>query len=183
MTSNALIDPAPPVNAQDKVDTIFKGVEKDFGFIPDGLLLYGISPPLLEAFLANFSYFMTHEELSPELFGMIRYLNSTGVGCSYCIDFNAGFLINLGKTPEQLQAAQENVDNAPLSDPEKVLLKIALASLKNPDGVTQDELQRARDQGFTDKNIFDAVVAAASNRAFTTVLKTFNVIQQGTSFS
>ncbi|MEN8178594.1 MAG: hypothetical protein ABFS39_08220 [Pseudomonadota bacterium] len=183
MTSSALINPAPPEDEKEMVAAVFKDIGEQFGFVPDGLILYGISPPLLKAFIDNFSYFITHEKLSQKLFGLIRYLNSSSVSCPYCIDFNTGFLMNLGVSQEQLKATRENLQQAPLNESEKVLLEIAMAALENPEGVTSDVLQRAGDLGLTDRDIFDAVAQAVSNRAFTSVLKTFDVIRQGASFN
>lgn len=179
MTSHTLISPQVPSEDKEKVNAIFKGIEEHLGFIPDGLKLYGISPPLLEYFVGNIGYFLAHPELSQELLAMIRYLVSSNANCSFCIDFNASILINnLDKTAEQLQAAQENPDNAPLSSSDIVLLKIALAAIENPEGISQEDIQNAHDQGFSDRNVFDAVVIASNNMAFTHVLKTFKIEQQ-----
>lgn len=180
MSTNVLINPQVPSDEQQKVDAIFSGIEEHMGFVPDGLKLYSVSPTLLENFVANVGYFMSHPELSQELLAMIRYLVSSDAGCSFCIDFNAGLLINkLGKTAEQLQAAQENIDDAPLQASEIVLLKIALAAISNPEGVTAEDMKKVRDHGFSDRNIFDAVAIAANNKAFTHVLRTFKVEHQG----
>ncbi|MBV2091030.1 MAG: hypothetical protein KUF72_09075 [Candidatus Thiodiazotropha sp. (ex Ctena orbiculata)] len=182
MNTTALIDPTPPNEDMESVEAIFKSIEKSFGLLPDGLVLYGISPPLLKSFVDSFSYLANHDQLSQQLLGLIRYLNSNSVECPYCIDFNAGFLVGLGTTPEQLQATLEEIGNAPLNENEKALLSFTMKSLNEPENITREDLQTVRDCGFTDRNIFDAVVAAANNRAFTTVLKTFDVIQQGASF-
>ena len=179
MTINVLINPEIPAEDKDKVDAIFKSVEEHMGFVPDGLRLYGISPPLLESFVASVGYFMAHPILSQELLTMIRYLVSSDAGCSFCIDLNAARLINLGKTHDQLIAAKKNVEDAPLTDAEKILLKIALAAINNPEAVSRENLQKAQEQGYTDRNIFDAVAVATSNMAFTHMLKTFKVEHQG----
>ncbi|MEW8626031.1 MAG: hypothetical protein AB2551_09785 [Candidatus Thiodiazotropha sp.] len=182
MNTTALIDPTPPNEEMESVEAIFKSIEKSLGLLPDGLVLYGISPPLLKTFVDSFSYFVNHDQLSQELLGLIRYLNSNSVECPYCIDFNAGFLIGLGKTPEQLQATLEEIDNAPLNENEKALLSFTMKSLNEPESITREDIQAVRNFGFSERDIFDAVVAAANNRAFTTVLKTFDVIRQGASF-
>jgi len=179
MTTNVLINPQVPTEDADKVAVIFKGIEEHLGFIPDGLRLYSISPPLLETFVGTVGYFMSHPELSQELLAMIRYLVSTKSNCSFCMDFNKSILINLGKTPEQLQAARENASNAPLTDSEIILLNIALAAIDNPEGVSKSDIEKAQGAGFTERNIFDAVVIASNNKAFTHVLRTFKVEQQG----
>jgi len=179
MTNTVLINSNIPAEDKEKVDTILKSVEENMGFVPDGLRLYAISPPLLESFMGNIGYFMGHQTLSQELLAMIRYLVSSDAGCSFCIDFNSGLLMNQGKTAEELQAARENADNAPLNANEKVLLKLALAAIDNPEGVSQADIQKARDVGFTDRDVFDVVAVAANNKAFTHVLRTFKIEHQG----
>ena len=179
MTTNVLINPQTPAEDKEKVEAIFKSVKEHMGFVPDGLKLYAISPPLLESFMASIGYFMAHPELSQELLIMIRYLLSSDAGCSFCIDLNTARLIDLGKTHEQLLAAKNNVVDAPVTDAEKVLLNIALASAHKPEGVNQGDIQKARDHGFSDRNIFDAVAVATGNVAFTSLLKTFKVEHQG----
>ena len=126
MSSNPLITPTVATEDQAQVDAIFKGVEEHLGFVPDGLRLYSISPPLLEGFVKNIGYFMTHPKHSQRLLAMIRYLVSSNAGCTFCIDFNSGLLMNMGVTAEQLQASQENSDNAQLEEAEKVILKSKL---------------------------------------------------------
>lgn len=178
MTS-ALITPTPPVEDTEKVNAIFASIEDQIGYVPDGIRLYGISPPLLEAFMGNIAYFMAHPRLSQELLAMIRYLVSSDASCSFCIDFNEGLLLNMGKTDEGLKAARENADSAPLPESEKVLLKIALAALENPVGVSKADIEASLEQGFSERDVFDAVVVGANNKAFTHVLRTFNIESQG----
>ena len=175
MTTNTLIKPEVPTEDISKVNAIFNGIEEHLGFVPDGIRLYGVSPPLLESFVGAVGYFMGHQTLSQELLAMIRYLVSSDAGCSFCIDFNTGILMNQGKTAEQLQTAKENPDMAPLSDKEKVLLKIALAAIDNPEGVSQYDLQKAQNHGFSERDVFDVVAIAANNKAFTHVLRTFEL--------
>jgi len=180
----ALINPQPPVADEEKVAGILKHIEENMGIVPDGLRLLGVSPVLLENMMGNVAYFMGHEELSQDLLWVIRYLNSEEVSCSFCISFAGGMLMNnLGKTADELQAAKENPDNAPLTDKEKILLKIALASCDSPEEVSSDDLQKARDAGYSERNIFDVVAAAVNNRAFTYLLRTFNVDELQGSFS
>ena len=58
-----LLNPAPPEAQQAQVEAIFGQVEQHLGFVPDGLRLYGISPPLLEAFVGNVAYFREGTEV------------------------------------------------------------------------------------------------------------------------
>lgn len=181
---NAIINPQPPVGDEEKVAGIMKQIEENMGFVPDGLKMMGVSPVLLESMMGNVAYFMGHKELSQDLLWTIRYLNSDEANCNFCISFTGSMLMNnLGKTAEELQAAKENPDNAPITDNEKILLKIALASCDNPESVSADDLQEARNAGYSEQNIFDAVAVAVNNRAFTYFLRTFKVDELQGSFA
>lgn len=175
-----LIYPQVPAGEEDRVSTILNNIEQHLGFVPDGLRLYGISPPLLESFVGNIGYFnMGGTQLPPVLTAMIRYQVSWDAGCSYCVDLNEGFLTNLGMDLETIRATRNNPDAAPLEEKEKILLKLAIKSVEAPDDITKEDLDQARNQGWADREIFDAVVQAANNRAFNYVLRTFNIEHQG----
>lgn len=174
-----LLQPVPPAGQEDRVNLVLSAMQDHLGFIPDGVRLYGISPPLLEAFMGNVGYFIGETHLPPELTTMIRYLVSAQAGCQFCIDMNEGFLLQQSKELDDVRTARTNPDKAPLDDKQKTLLKLALQSVNDPEAVDAMDLDSVRRQGWTDRDIFDAVVQAANNRAFNFVLRTFNVEAQG----
>jgi len=172
----------PQVTEADRahVDEVFANIQEHMGFIPDGLRLYSTSPPLLDAFMANIGYFsMGGTTLPQTLTTMIRYLVSWDANCTFCIDLNEGFLVSMGLELDAIRATRANPDNAPFSQKDKTLLKLALKSIDNPDNVNEAQLDIARKQGWSDREIFDAVVQAANNRAFNYVLRTFKIQHQG----
>ena len=179
-SSAPLIYPQIPVGEEERVNRILSNFEQHLGFIPDGLRLYSISPPLLETFAGNIGYFnMGGTELPPVLTAMIRYQISWNAHCSYCIDLNEGFLTNLGMDLDDIRASRDNPDAAAISEREKTLLKLAIKSAESPEKVTEVDVDAARKQGWSDRAIFDAVVQATSNRAFNNILCTFNIEHQG----
>ncbi len=178
MSEKVLIDPVVPEKEARLVEKIFAGIEERVGFVPAGLRLYAISPPLLQAFVSNVGYFMGHERMSQKLLAFVRYLVSSEANCRFCIDYNASILMQLGVSAEQLQAAQTDVDAAPLEKSEKALLKIALAAVNAPEAVSAEDIAAARALGWTERDVFDVVAGAASNKAFTQVLRTFKVEDQ-----
>lgn len=174
-----LLIPQAPVGEEGRVDAVFGAIKQHIGFVPDGLRLYSFSPALLENFVGNISYFNSGERLTPSLMAMIRYLVSWEAKCHFCIDMNEGFLTNMGVSLDAIRAARGNPEAAPLPAKEKPLLMIALKSVNDPEGVNERDIQAAKAQGWTDRDIFDAVAQAASNRAFSYVLRTFKVESQG----
>lgn len=179
-TDTPLISPQPPAEDIQRVNAIFDAIQERIGFIPDGMRLYSLSPPLLETFIGNVSYFNGGGTgLSPELTAMIRYLVSWQAGCSFCIDMNEGFLVSLGKELDSVRAARNNPELAPLPDRDKALLRLALKASNSPEFVSKDDLDQAREHGWQERDLFDTVVQAASMRAFNIVLRTFKIEHQG----
>lgn len=178
-TQQPLLQPLPPSGEEGRVAAVLGAIEQKIGFVPDGLKLFGISPPLLESYASNIGYFNSGERLSPSLMAMIRYLVSWNAKCTFCIDLNEGFLVNMGASLDQVRATRNNPDAAPIADREKPLLRIALKAVTDPEGISVSDLDAVRAQGWSDRDIFDVVAQAASNRAFNYVLRTFKVEHQG----
>lgn len=174
-----LIYPKAPSGEEERVAGVLGAVESHIGFIPDGLRLFSFSPPLLETVAANISYFNGGTGLSPVLMTMIRYLSSWQTQCSYCIDLNEGFLTNMGLELDVIRAARSNPEAAPIAENEIPLLLLALKSVNTPEEVSEQDIKEVRASGWSDRNIFDVVVQAANNRAFSLVLRAFNVEHQG----
>ena len=174
-----LLIPQAPAGEESRVDAVFGAIKQHIGFVPDGLRLYSFSPALLENFVGNISYFNSGERLTPSLMAMIRYLVSWESKCHFCIDMNEGFLTSMGLDLDAIRAARNNPELAPLPEKEKPLLRIALKSVNDPESVNDKDIQAAKAQGWSDRDIFDVVAQAASNRAFSYVLRTFNVESQG----
>lgn len=176
----ALIFPQVPSGDEERVNNVLGNIEKHLGFVPDGLRLFSMSPPLLETFVGNIGYFnMGGTQLPPALTAMIRYQISWDAGCSYCVDLNEGFLSNMGIDLDDVRASRDNPDAAPLNEKEKSLLKLAIKSVEAPDQVNQTDISNVQNLGWGDREIFDAIVQAAYNRAFNYVLRTFNIEHQG----
>jgi len=174
-----LLQPTPPAADKDRVAAIFHSIEQRTGSVPDGLRLYGLSPHLLETFVSSVGYFLEHPTLSHRLLGFIRYVASDQVNCKFCIDYNQAFLLGLGVELEEIEATRDNIDAAPLDEREKVLLTLALKAANNPEAVDSGDVAAAHAHGWSDRDIFDVVALVATNRSFTTMLKTFNVDSQG----
>ena len=179
-THKPLLIPQVPKGDEDKVNEIFKGIEDYVGFVPDGLRLYSISPPLLENYVRNIIYFNQGGTTLPRpLCTMIRYLVSWNADCSFCIDLNEMFMTNMNYSLDEVRAARDNPDLAPLEKNERALLKFAVRSVDDPDSITEADMDEVRQHGWSDREIFDAVAQAAGNRSFNTMLRTFKVEHQG----
>lgn len=110
---------------------------------------------------------------------MTRYLVSPEANCTFCIDMNEGFLANMGIDLEQVRAARNHPELAPVDNKEKALMLLALKSVEAPEEVSLSDIQSVRDLGWSDREIFDVIVQANNNRAFNNILRTFNIEHQG----
>jgi alkylhydroperoxidase family enzyme len=79
----------------------------------------------------------------------------------------------------RIRATRQDLEAAPIDERERPLLRLAMKSNQDPHGVSSEDLEAARAEGFSERDIFDAVVQAANNRALTQVLRTFKVEAQG----
>lgn len=170
-----LLKPQPPVGEEARVEAVLTKVQESFGFVPDGLRLYSISPPLLETFVATVSYFHDESQLPPALLAMIRYLVSWRADCQFCVDLNEGFLTHMGYELEVIRAMRTDPEQAPLEEKEKMLLRLALMAVFKPAQIDHDTLEKARQAGWSDRAIFDTVAQAVSNQTFNLMLHSFKV--------
>jgi uncharacterized peroxidase-related enzyme len=178
--NQALLQPQVPTGQEAMVDNLLGAISERIGFVPDGLRLYSISPPLLESYVNNIAYFNGGSALSPQLMAMIRYLVSYRVGCTFCIDLNETFLTAMGADLDRVRATRDDIEQAPLEAREMPLLRLAVKAVSEPDQVNAADLAAAHQHGWSDRDIFDAVVQAANNRAFNLVMRTFKIEHQGT---
>lgn len=170
-----LLDPTPPAGEEARAAAIFAAIEEDLGFVPAALRLYGVSPGVLEAFLGYIRYFREDTALSPTLTASIRYLVSDRIDCGFCIDFNEGYLVSLGHDLETVRAVRTDISKAPVEAREKSLLTLALSAVETPGPLAPVALAAARADGWSERDIFDAVSQAANNRSLNFVLKAFGV--------
>ena len=98
--------------------------------------------------------------------------------CRFCIDLNEGFLANMGVNLDVVRASRDDIECAPVSDDEKLLLRLALHAVTEPGADASALVDTAREVGWSDREIFDSVLQAVSNRAFNLALKTFNIETQ-----
>lgn len=81
--------------------------------------------------------------------------------CQFCTRAHAATVIALGGTQELLDAMYRDIDTAPVSEKIKALLHIAAKVQISGKAVTPEHIQRAKENGATDKEIHDTVLIAA----------------------
>jgi len=153
-----ILDTVRPEDAEGKVKEAYSVFPEGMP-VPDPLILMSASPDLAYAQSQVIRYFMTHDRLDIGLLAIIRYLVASLYDYEFCINLNSGLLQMAGGfSEEELRALRENPENAPLEEEQKALLLFVLKVVKNPREVTEEDVQKLRDLGWTDRDIFDAAM-------------------------
>lgn len=172
----ALISTVPPEQAQGAVADTYGKIKETFGWIPNILQLMSVSPEQLEMNWDSIRFYFTHPTLSLPLLATTRMLVSQAHQCDYCVDFNAGILINrCEQTPEQVAATRQDPTKAILEPKDKAMLLFTLKAVDTPHDVNASDLDALRSLGWADRDMFDAVAHAARNISADIIFNTFKV--------
>jgi uncharacterized peroxidase-related enzyme len=172
----SILQTVSPETATGEVAEIYAQIKQAWGHVPTAIQVYSANPFLLRNMWEYYASIMQHPTLSFPLTASIRMLVSQAGNCSYCIDMNSGMLINMaGWTPEQLAATRADFNDSPLSAKEKTLLGLVLKAVRDSNSVNAADLQAARDAGWSDSDILDAVNHGARMVAGDIVINGFKV--------
>ena len=172
----SILQTVKPEAATGEVAAIYAQIQDAWGHVPTAIQVYSGNPFLLKQQWEYYGSIMQHPTLSMPLTTCIRMLVSQAGQCGYCIDMNAGMLISMaGWTPEQVVATRADYRDSPLSEKEKVLLGLVLKSTSDSNQISTSDLQAARDAGWSDSEILDAVNHGARMVASDILINGFKV--------
>lgn len=144
-------------------------VQEKSGFVPNVFLALARRPAEFRAFFAFHDALMDSDEgLSKAERELIVVATSARNACLYCVVAHGAILRIRAKNPLLADQVATNPAKADLSDRERHIVELALKVASDSANVTDDDLSRMRDAGFTDDEIWDigAITAlfALSNR-------------------
>lgn len=172
----SLLKTVPPTEASGEVAAIYDQIKAAFGGVPNVLSIWSASPYFLKQQFEMIGYYMQHPSLSGPLLACIRMVVSKNTHCQYCVDMNAGMLINMmGWTQEQVAAVVDDPAAANLLEREKAMLLFVLKAVDDAPGVSAAELDALRSHGWSDIEIFDALNHGARMVAGDIILNAFKV--------
>ena len=163
-----------PEEATGKVSEAYSVFPKEMP-VPAPLILMSASPELVHLQSGILRHFMTHEKLDMGLLAMIRYLVAAEHDYTFCINLNAGLLKMAGGISDaDLEALKANPENAPLEDSQKALLLFVLKVVKTPEEVQESDVEKLREMGWSDQDIFDAAFHGAAMISASKLYKAFS---------
>lgn len=151
------------------VQTRLRPVVEKTGFVPNVFLALAHRPAELRAFLDYYDAVMERESgLSKEEKEMVVVATSAVNDCLYCVVAHGAVLRIRAKDGEIADRIAVNWRTAPISDRQRQMLAFAVKLARTPEEITHHDLDRLRESGFSDEDIWDvgAITAlfALSNR-------------------
>lgn len=156
--------------------------------VPEPLQLYSASPHLLEKQFELIRHYASHPALSFPLQAAIRYTVARSLEYGCCTDYNGALLQRCGMNKPDLEALFDHAcapadrpvltAESALEDREQLLLRIVTQAVIAQQGVPAQSLAEARNAGWEDRDIFDAVAHGANMLSIATVDRAFRLREE-----
>ncbi len=171
----AIIKTVNPNEATGAVAEIYEHFKSKFGFVPNAFQVTSSSEFLLSQQVKFLGYYMQHPTINFHLQAFIRMLVSVTHHCEYCVNMNTGLLMQSGITFEQIAAAKENPNNAPLPEKDKAMLLFVLKVVHNSNNIESSDLEQLRSIGWQDSEILEATFHGTSQIGTDMIFNAFKV--------
>jgi len=168
-----LLNHVRPEEATDKVAEAY-GIFPSEIPVPEPLILMSASPELVHLQSGIIRHYMTHEKLDMGLLATIRYLVASEHDYQFCINLNSGILKMAGGFSDtDLEALKDDPGNAPLEEFQRELLLFVLKVVRTPEKIEKADVDRLRDLGWSDQDIFEAAFHGTSMIGASKLYKAF----------
>lgn len=169
------IDLITPEQAQNETAELYETVQSAFGVIPEPMQLFSHHPRTAKAVFEGFTASMATVSLSQPFFTWLRYLLADHTNCTHCVDVNAGMLLEMGVSQDDLIAAKADPASTPLSDKEKALLLTCLKAVSDRQLLAKAEIDHLKSLGFSDAELVAAIHHAAHSQAVDLMINAFGL--------
>ena len=156
MTRIAQLDPH---TATGPAKTLFEGVHRKMGAVPNLLRVLGNAPAALQGYL-SFNAALADGSFSPKLREQIALTVAETNHCAYCLSAHSFIAGKLGLTQQDLADARMATAAAPRA---AAILKLAHSIVVQRGELGEAGLEQARHAGLTDGEIVETVAHVALN--------------------
>lgn len=151
----------PPAPLDPEMAAYFKKCEEKLGFIPHVLAAYAFDMPKLQAFVAMYNDLMLGpSELSKLEREMIAVAVSSHNRCYYCLTAHGAAVRVLSGDPILGEQMAMNYRAARLSVRQRAMLDFAHKLTAEPGLVDDEDRERLRREGFSERGIWDISAVA-----------------------
>jgi alkylhydroperoxidase family enzyme len=166
-----LLKTAGPGEASGEMEKFYKSFIDTVGMVPPPFLMYSASPGIHALQASIISYYRERSNLSPLLMALIRYLTALAFEMKPCVEFNTRALAAHGMNEEQIADLKINPAAAPLDEKDGWLLAFVIKAVRAPETVSEGHVQKLRELGWTDTDIFDALYISCMMVGMGTMMK------------
>ncbi|MGE5535706.1 MAG: peroxidase-related enzyme [Acidobacteriota bacterium] len=146
----------PPVKLSPAMEAYFKKCEEKLGFVPNVLLAYAFDMTKLETFVAMYNDLMLGESgLSKLEREMIAVAVSSQNRCYYCLVAHGAAVRHYSGNPLLGEHMVMNYRVARLNKRQRAMLDFAVKLTASPWSVEDNDRERLRRVGFSDRDIWD----------------------------
>jgi uncharacterized peroxidase-related enzyme len=150
-----------PAELSPEMNAYFKKCEEKLGFVPNVLAAYAFDNSKLEAFVAMYNDLMLAPSgLSKLEREMIAVAVSSENRCYYCLTAHGAAVRGLSGDPVLGELMAMNYRAARLSKRQRAMLDFAVKLTAHPWGIEEEDRDKLRQAGFTDRDIWDISAVA-----------------------
>lgn len=128
--------------------------------VPIPFRLLSASPQIFNLMIQRNRYYSSHPTLSYTLLAHIRYFVSTKLDFEFCRTHNKNLLLLQGMEEKELEYMGTDPNKSMLEKNERQMLIFVLNAMEKPDSISKKDIELLHLAGWTDNDIFDALVQA-----------------------
>ncbi|WP_291326699.1 hypothetical protein [Desulfovibrio sp. UCD-KL4C] len=149
------LDYVTPEKAEGSIKEAYSIFPPQMG-IPTQIQMYSVSPALLTNLVSGIKYFASHPKLTFPMLTAIRLMSAHELCYDYCVGLNLKILKLAGMNESEINSLLGDMEEIPFEENEKILLKLVQKVINAPKSVTDSDMQKCREAGWADSDIFDA---------------------------
>lgn len=135
--------------------------EDDAGFVPNVFLAYAYRPSQFRAFFQYYDALVEHTELERGEIEMIIVAVSGVNDCLYCNVAHGALARIYADDPQIAEQLASNHRTANVSDDHRAMLDFAVKLTENQAAIGEDDFERLREHGYSQRAIWDIGSVAA----------------------
>jgi uncharacterized peroxidase-related enzyme len=164
----AFVNTIPVGEASGEVRALYERAEARLGYVPNYTKLFSLRPALYDAW----SNLLTKSrgQLDARRYELVTFAAARAMRSSYCLLAHGSTLRKQFYSAAQLTAITSDLTTAELDPAETVMMQFADQVARDASAITDADVQRLREHGFSDTEIFDIAAVAAARCFFSKLL-------------
>ncbi len=146
-----------PSDVRDRIEA----ETEEAGFTPNVFSALAYKPAQFRAFFAYYDALHETGALAPEEIEMVIVAVSGANDCLYCVVAHGALLRIYTEDPHLAEQLTTNHRTADVSAAHRAMCDVAVKLTEDPAAVTEADLDRLREHGFSDEEIWDIGATAA----------------------